>query len=62
LQLTALFPAATVDEARAAIGWPLKVAASVEAVPPPSPLELETLRALHARTREAHSRPVHVPA
>jgi len=62
LQLSALFPEATVDEARAAVGWPLKVAAAVETILPPSPLELETLRALHARTREAHSRPVHVPA
>jgi len=62
LQLGALFPDATVDEARAAVGWPLKVAASIESIPPPSPPELETLRALHARTREAHSRPVHVPA
>jgi len=62
LQLSALFPDATVAEARAAVGWPLQVAAAVEAIPPPSPLELETLRALHARTREAHSRPVHVPA
>jgi glutaconate CoA-transferase subunit B len=62
LQLSALFPEVTVDEARAAVGWPLKVAATVETILPPSPLELETLRALHARTREAHSRPVHVPA
>lgn len=62
LQLTALYAGATVDEARAATGWPLQVAATVTSLPPPTPLELETLRALHARTREAHSRPVRLPA
>jgi len=62
LQLSALFPGVTVDEARAAVGWPLRVAARLDTIEPPSPLELETLRALHARTREAHSRPVRIPA
>lgn len=62
LQLTALFDGVRVEEARAATGWPLEVAESVEQVTPPTPLELEALRALHARTREAHRRPVHLPA
>ena len=62
LHLSALFDGVTVDEARAATGWPLKVAASVDAITPPTPIELETLRALHARTREAHRRPVRLPA
>ena len=62
LRLSALFRGATAGEARAAVGWPLRVAGEVEAIEPPSPLELETLRALHARTREAHSRPVRIPA
>ena len=62
LHLTALFPGATVDEARAATGWPLQVAATVTALAPPTTNELETLRALHARTREAHSRAVRLPA
>ena len=44
------------------VGWPLRVAESVETIAPPGPSELEILRALHARTREAHRRPVHVPA
>ena len=61
LQLTALFPDASVDEARAAVGWPLSVAATIETIAAPSAHELETLRALHARTREAHARPVRVP-
>ena len=61
LQLSALFAGTTVDEARAATGWPLKVAATVDTIAPPTSVELETLRALHARTREAHSRPVRLP-
>lgn len=62
LHLSALFDGVTVEEARAATGWPLKIAASVDAITPPTPIELETLRALHARTREAHRRPVRLPA
>jgi glutaconate CoA-transferase subunit B len=62
LQLAALFPGATIDEARAATGWPLKVAADVAELAAPTASELEILRALHARTREAHSRPVRLPA
>jgi glutaconate CoA-transferase subunit B len=62
LMLTALFEGVTVDEARVAVGWPLQAAASLAPVAPPSPLELETLRALHARTREAHGRRVQLPA
>ena len=61
LQLTALFAEATVDEARNAVGWPLAVADVVAQVPPPTAHELHTLRALHARTREAHARPVALP-
>jgi glutaconate CoA-transferase subunit B len=62
LHLSALFDGVTVDHARAATGWPLKVAAPVDTITPPTPIELEILRALHARTREAHRRPVRLPA
>jgi glutaconate CoA-transferase, subunit B len=62
LQLTALYEGVSVDEARAAVGWPLQVAARVESIAAPSPFELATLRALHERTREAHARPVSIPA
>ena len=62
LQLSALFEGATVDAARAATGWPLKVSATIGTIAPPTDVELETLRALHARTREAHRRPVRLPA
>ena len=62
LQLTALFAGATVDEARTAVGWPLLPGPAIETLPAPTISELHALRALHSRTREAHSRPVHVPA
>jgi glutaconate CoA-transferase subunit B len=62
LVLTSLFAGATLEEARAAVGWPLRAAATVETVAAPTALELDTLRSLHARTREAHARPVRVPA
>jgi len=62
LELRALFPEATVEEARAAVGWPLRVAATLDRLEPPAAVELAALRDLHARTREAHARPVHLPA
>ncbi len=61
LQLVALFAGASVDEARAAVGWPLQVADQLDTIAAPSAHELDTLRALNARTREAHARPVHIP-
>jgi len=61
LQLVALFADATVEEAREAVGWPLVVADQVETIAPPSHDELTILRALNARTREAHARHVHLP-
>ena len=51
----------TVDVARAATGWPLKVAEPVDVVAPPTDDELRVLRDLHERTRRAHSRPVPLP-
>ena len=63
LQLTAVFPEV---HGRARLAPPLagrcRSAAEVEVIAAPTPTELETLRALHARTREAHNRPVRVPA
>ena len=41
---------------------PQQMVSRVERIGPPTSTELETLRALQARTREAHNRPVHVPA
>lgn len=61
LQLVALFADASVEEARTAVGWPLAVADRIDTIAAPSALELDTLRALNARTREAHARPVRIP-
>jgi glutaconate CoA-transferase subunit B len=54
LTVTAIYPHA----ARAAIqeqcGWPVAFAAQLREEPPPTALELATLRELHKRTRQAH--------
>jgi glutaconate CoA-transferase subunit B len=62
LALVALYQGATVEEARAAIGWPLRVADAIDTPDPPTARELEVLRALKARTKAAHARPVELPA
>jgi glutaconate CoA-transferase subunit B len=61
LRFVARFEHVDVDAARAATGWPLKVADPVEVVPPPTGEELRVLRDLHERTRRAHLRPVPLP-
>ncbi len=53
--LTALHPGATVDQAREATGWDLKVAADLATTEAPSERELATLRDLNARTAAAHT-------
>jgi glutaconate CoA-transferase subunit B len=60
LELAALYPGISVDAARAATGWPLRVAGHVETLPPPAAADLAVLRDLEARTREAHARPVRI--
>jgi glutaconate CoA-transferase, subunit B len=57
LTLVGRYDGVTVEEIVAATGWPLKVADHVGLVAPPTALELELLRDLHARTRAAHNRP-----
>lgn len=54
LTLAVLHPGITADQARAATGWPLKVAADVTETPPPTADELAALRDLHRRTALAH--------
>ena len=54
MMLTALHPGATVEQAVAATGWPLKVAARLATPEQPTRLAHETLRELHARTARAH--------
>lgn len=60
LTLHAIFEGVTVDAVRAACGWPLRIAETVDAVAPPTADELTTLRALHERTRKAHSQRVRI--
>jgi glutaconate CoA-transferase subunit B len=48
LVLTRLHPGATVDAARAATGWDLRVADDLAVTAPPSATELEVLRVLEA--------------
>jgi glutaconate CoA-transferase, subunit B len=61
LALSAVYPGISVDEARAAVGWPLATQESPVPVPSPTVEELSVLRALHARTAAAHARPVEIP-
>ena len=53
LALVALHPGATVEGAREATGWELRVAEKVITTEPPTDEELEVLRELHARTAAA---------
>jgi len=61
LRLVARFEGVSVDAARKASGWPLKLADTVEVVAAPGDEELRVLRDLHERTRLAHSRPAPLP-
>jgi glutaconate CoA-transferase, subunit B len=61
LELAAVYPGVTPEAARAACGWPLAVAADLTELPPPEDTDLRVLRELHARTDEAHARPVRIP-
>jgi glutaconate CoA-transferase subunit B len=54
LTLTSLHPGRTAEEARAATGWPLKIARRLTETPPPTAAELAALRDLAARTARAH--------
>jgi glutaconate CoA-transferase, subunit B len=60
LQLAAVYPGVSVAAVRAATGWPLQVADTLEQVPPPQPAELKCLRELAVRTRAAHAQPVRI--
>jgi len=54
LTLMTVHPGVTVEQARSATGWDLKVAPDLAATPAPTAAELNALRALHERTRRAH--------
>jgi glutaconate CoA-transferase subunit B len=51
LTLTSVHPGRSVDEARAATGWELRVAAAVVETPPPTDAELAALRRLKEASR-----------
>ena len=55
LTLTSLHPGATVEQAVAATGWPLKVAEDIAETPAPTESELAALRDLNERTEAAHA-------
>jgi glutaconate CoA-transferase subunit B len=56
LTMTALHPGATVEEAKEATGWELKVAKELERTDPPTQKELEVLRDLKARTEASRKK------
>jgi glutaconate CoA-transferase subunit B len=55
LTLVARYENVSVDRIRAATGWPLAVANTVDVVAPPTAEELRVLRDLHKRTKIAHA-------
>ena len=54
LMLTSIHPGVVVSKVLEETGWNLKVADELSVTPPPTDLELGTLRDLRHRTREAH--------
>jgi glutaconate CoA-transferase subunit B len=54
LMLTSIHPGVVVSEVLEETGWNLKVADELSVTPPPTDLELATLRDLRQRTRQAH--------
>ncbi len=54
LLVTTLHPGVTREQVRASTEWNVRFALTVEETEPPAAHELEVLRALHARTAEAH--------
>ena len=55
LTLSSIHPGVSVDQAKQATGWPLKVADDLAQTPQPSEHELSVLRDLKARTALAHA-------
>jgi glutaconate CoA-transferase, subunit B len=54
LTVTTLYPHVTREAVQEQCGWTVKFAANLHEEEPPTSLELETLRDLHERTRQAH--------
>jgi glutaconate CoA-transferase subunit B len=60
LQLCAIYPGVAVEAVSAATGWPLRIAHDLQVLPAPQPADLDTLRELHAATRQAHAAAVRI--
>lgn len=54
LTVVSLHPGVTREQIRQACGWPLRFADDLAETPAPGAQELEVLRGLHARTKQAH--------
>jgi glutaconate CoA-transferase, subunit B len=59
LTLVARYENVSVDKIRAATGWPLAVADTIDVVAAPTAEELRVLRDLHKRTKIAHAGDAH---
>jgi glutaconate CoA-transferase subunit B len=55
LTLASIHPGVSVEQVRAATGWPLKIASELAQTPAPTAQELSVLRDLNARTKRAHA-------
>jgi len=55
-EVVSLHPGVTREQVRERTGWDVRVPATVADTPGPTPIELETLRDLQARTARAHMR------
>lgn len=54
MTVASVHPGVTREQIAESTGWDVRFAAAVEETAPPTPLELEALRDLHARTARAH--------
>lgn len=55
LTMVSLHPGVTVEQARAATGWPLRIRDDVAVTPAPTAEELQVLRDMKARAAKAHA-------
>ncbi len=55
--VVSLHPGVTREDVQSTCGWPVRFAGQVDETPPPTELELTTLRDLKARTKAAHEGP-----
>ena len=56
MTVVSIHPGVTREKIQENTGWPLRFAAQIAETPPPTPQELEALRALQARTAAAHGK------